>query len=318
VKKQSVLPRFIIILGTTESGSTAVYEYLAGRGDLNDPFMNSDYQLPHVPNGLMSLEAASEKAFHPGTADFALTQFENLVNRLSRSYSVWHTGKGFSKKLKLFEIATKDFIEEICAVNYPMHLEWRRLMRSPTQHFINLLKNRLQINEEVPNTRILVSQQKLVAAAKKMHNKIFQTDSLTRPVILDQAGSGWNPIESTKYFSNRKVILVTRDPRDQFVFIKKNKKGYSVEGFIDWYLELQRRLKNINDSVLINIRFEDFVINNKKMIDLICNHVSIDSNILSSYEPNLSKKNINIYQEFLSKEEIYKIEYSLSDYIDKK
>jgi hypothetical protein len=29
-------PKYIIVLGTTYSGSGAVYDYLAGRGDLHD------------------------------------------------------------------------------------------------------------------------------------------------------------------------------------------------------------------------------------------------------------------------------------------
>ena len=57
-------------------------------------------------------------------------------------------------------------------------------------------------------------------AAQTLHSKIFQSDHENLPVLLNQAGSGWNPIESTKYFLNRKVILVTRDPRDQFLEIK--------------------------------------------------------------------------------------------------
>ena len=57
-----------------------------------------------------------------------------------------------------------------------------------------------------------------------MHNKIFQSNAEGRPILLDQGGSGWNPIESTKYFSNCRIVLVTRDPRDQYVEIKHYKK----------------------------------------------------------------------------------------------
>ena len=55
-----VLPQYIIVLGTTYSGSGAVYDYLKGRDDLFDPLKGVEYQLPHMPNGLLSLEAVSE------------------------------------------------------------------------------------------------------------------------------------------------------------------------------------------------------------------------------------------------------------------
>jgi hypothetical protein len=134
-------------------------------------------------------------------------------------------------------------------------------------------------------------------------------------VLLDQAGSGWNPIESTKYFFNRKIILVTRDPRDQFVFMKINKNAHSLNGFIDWYKEMQFRLVSNKDPILINIKFEDFIINHERMTNLICNHLLINSNKQSSYDPNNSKKNIGKYKSFLSKNEIDEIEKNLSDFI---
>ena len=37
MNSQSNLMNYIIILGTTYSGSQAVFGYLSGRGDLNDP-----------------------------------------------------------------------------------------------------------------------------------------------------------------------------------------------------------------------------------------------------------------------------------------
>jgi len=182
-------------------------------------------------------------------------------------------------------------------------------------YFIGKLKNYLGIYEKIPNTRLLVSQEDLILAAQKLHNKLFQKNSGKRPILLNQAGSGWNPIESTKYFLNRKVILVTRDPRDQFAELKQFRKIISVDGFIDWYKELQRRLKEINNPNILFLSFEDFVNKNEKMVSVLCEHFSITSNILSSYDPNLSKKNIEKYQKILSKKEIDTIESSLSEYI---
>ncbi len=312
---KSNIPNYIIVLSTMNSGGGAIYDYLSARGDLHDPLKGSEYQLPQMPNGLMTLEAAAGNAFHPGTSDFALTQFEDAVGKLLRSHTIWKPGRGFINKLKLFEEAVNDFIQEISVINYPMHLEWHRLMRSPIQHFLSLIKDRFHIEEKILNTRILVSKEYLVKAAQKMHDKIFILNSSGTPVLLDQAGSGWNPIESTKYFFNRKIILVTRDPRDQFVFMKINKKAHSLNGFIHWYKEMQFRLESIKDPILINIKFEDFIIKHGVMTDIICNHLSINSNKKSSYNPKNSKKNIGKYKDFLSKIEINEIERNLSDFI---
>ena len=63
MKNNSNDPQYIIVLGTTFSGSGAVFDYLNGRGDLYEPLFGQEYLLPILPNGLMTLEAISDKAF---------------------------------------------------------------------------------------------------------------------------------------------------------------------------------------------------------------------------------------------------------------
>jgi len=317
MNSQSNLTNYIIVLGTTYSGSGAVYDYLSSRGDLHDPLQGIEYQLPQMPNGLMTLEAVAKNAFHPGTADYVLDQFEKITKKLSRSETLFRYGKDYASKMPSFEKVIAQFIEEVSAAKLPMRLHWHRSMQSqsPILYFISKLKNYLGLNMVMPTTRLLVSQDDLIVAAQKLHSKLFQKTSDKRPILLNQAGSGWNPIESTKYFLNRKVILVTRDPRDQFAELKQFRKTISVEGFIDWYKEMQRRLKEINNPNILCLCFEDFVNKNEKMVDLLCDHVSLATNNLSSYEANLSKKNIGKYQKILSQKEINIIEYSLSEYI---
>ena len=317
MNSQLTTTNFIIVLGTTYSGSGAVYEYLSSREDIHDPLQGIEYQLPQMPNGLMTLEAVAKNAFHPGTADFVLNQFEKLTKKLSRSETFFRYGKGYSTKIPSFEKEIEKFIDEICAVKLPMRLHWHRSMQSQSAilYFISKLKNYLGFNQALPHTRLLASSDDLIVAAQKLHSKLFEITSDKRPILLNQAGSGWNPIESTKYFLNRKVVLVTRDPRDQFAELKKIRKTISAEGFINWYEEMQRRLKEINNSNILRLCFEDFVIKNEKMVNVLCDHTSLTSNILSSYEPNLSKKNIGKYQKILSRKEIDIIENRLSEFM---
>lgn len=315
--KNLSMPSYIIILGTTYSGSGAIYDYLSGRGDLRDPLNGVEYQLPHMPNGLMTLEAIADKSFHAGTADFVLSEFINITQKLSRDRTAYRYGKSYKRMLPLFNEAIDEFIENISAAKLPMNLHWRRLMSGDSKilHFLSKLKYRLGIKVSTPLTRILVSREKFIDAAQKLNNKIFLKDDERQPVLINQGGSGWNPVESTKYFSNCKVLLVLRDPRDQFVEIKQYKKAKSIDGFIDWYKEMQFRLKAINNNNLLKINFEDFVKKNHQTTDLLCKHLSISTNVDSSYQPDLSRKNIGKYKKFLKIEEIDLIEKSLSEYI---
>lgn len=314
MKNNSDNPQYIIVLGTTFSGSGAVFDYLNGRGDLYEPLCGQEYLLPILPDGLMTLEAISDKAFDPATTEHALIQFENIANKLMNYWSKREDDK-LKKKLSLFKEAIEEFIDDVSLADFPMRLLWRELKQSTTQRILNKFKNRLGFKKKDTQTRLLVSQKKLVVAAQKMHNKMFLSNSEGHPILLDQGGSGWNPIESTKYYSNCKIVLVTRDPRDQFVEIKHYKKATSVKGFIDWYKEMQRRLKLINNPNILFIQFEDFVIKNKYFLDKLCNHMSISSNISSNYQPDLSKKNIGKFHQLLSKNELQTIESNLGEYI---
>ena len=314
MKKNLDKPQYIIVLGTTFSGSGAVFDYLNGRGDLYEPLFGQEYLLPILPNGLMTLEAVSDKAFDPATTEHALIQFKDIANKLM-NYWARREDVRLNQKLPLYKTAIDEFINDISFADFPMRLLWRELKQTPIQRILDKFKKRLGFRKKDPQTRLLVSQEDLVIAAKKMHNKMFKFHAEGRPILLDQGGSGWNPIESTKYYSNCKIVLVTRDPRDQFVEIKHYKKATSIKGFIEWYKEMQKRLKSIKNPNILKIQFEDFVLKNKDFSDKLCNHMSISSKITSSYVPDSSKKNIGKFHKILSKNEIEIIESNLREFI---
>ena len=308
-------PQYIIVLGTTGSGSGAVFDYLNGRKDLYNPMVGEEYPLPMLPYGLMSLEAIAGKAFDPATTEHAIIQFKSIADKLMHYWATGSESGELKKNLPLFKNAIDQFIEEISSADFPMRLFWRQLLESRTQNYFNKFKKYLGFKKKISKARLLVSQKDLIIAAQKMHNKMFCSYSNDCPVLLDQGGSGWNPIESTKYFLNCKIVLVIRDPRDQYAEIKQYKGATSVEGYIDWYNEMQRRLKLFNDPKILTVQFENFVKNNVKLTKILCDHMSITSSISSNYQSNLSKKNIGKYNQLLFKSEIELIENRLGQYI---
>ena len=78
---------------------------------------------------------------------------------------------------------------------------------------------------------------------------------------------------------------------------------------------MQQRLKQIKDVNLLHIQFEDFVYKNDKMLNELCNHMSLSPGVLSNYQADLSKDNIGKYKKSLSQKELNMIEHHLSAYI---
>ena len=307
-------PKYIIILGTTGSGSGAIFDYLNGRNDLYNPLGDQEYPLPMLPNGLMSLESISGKAFDPAITEYALIQFKFIAHQLMEYWFKRTKNDDLKKKIPLFKKEIDQFIKEISFGDFPMRLFWRELMETPEQYIFDRLKKRIGFKKKIPQSRLIVSQKDLIIAAQKLHNNMFCINSNGCPVLLDQGGSGWNPTESTKYFEDHKIVLVTRDPRDQFAELRQYKKAESVEGFIEWYGEMQRRLNLINDPNILIVKFEDFVMNNEQSIKKLCEHTAISPDIKSTYQSNLSKKNICKFSNLVMQNEIEKIERVFKEY----
>tara|TARA_Y100000389_G_scaffold205091_1_gene263014 strand:- start:7160 stop:8101 length:942 start_codon:yes stop_codon:yes gene_type:complete len=306
-KKNNKL-KYIIVLGTTFSGSSAVYDYLAGRGDLYNPLPEpKEYQLSQSPGGLMSLEAAAGNAFHHSIADHYLDQFWTLAKKLSHPTKRIDYGQGYSNYIPNFLTVIEKFLDEVTVARMPMELEWHKMFESNTQRLLRWLRARLDLKKIPEPTKILTSVDELVHAAQLMHDRLFYSSN-HQPVLLNQAGSGWNPVESTKYFSNRKVVLVTRDPRDQFAELKQFKKASNVKEFIKWFDQLQKRISIIDEKIVLKISFEEFIENNSATINLICKHFDLDYSVKSSFQSNLSKKNIDKYRDWLTYSEITQIE----------
>ena len=106
MKNNLDIPQYIIVLGTTFSGSGAVFDYLNGRGDLYEPLFGQEY-LPILPNGLMTLEAISDKAFDPATTEHAIIEFKDIANKLMNYWSSRKDDR-LNKKLPLFKDAIKE------------------------------------------------------------------------------------------------------------------------------------------------------------------------------------------------------------------
>jgi hypothetical protein len=298
-------PKYIIVLGTTYSGSGAVYDYLAGRGDLHDPLDGEEYQLPQVPNGLMTLEAVAGQAFHPATADYALVQFEAVVQRLARPRTWWRYGKNYAHKLPAFLSTIEQFCNDVSTAHQPMRLDWHKLMAETPYQAISRLKALIGVRASPPETRLLMNPSEVTSVAQKMHDKLFHPSvGDGGPVLLNQAGSGWNPLESTKYFANCKVVLVTRDPRDQFAEIRQHKKATDVDAFVDWHEPMQKRLSGLDDPRLLRIKFEDFVHDHTKNVNNICAHLRISRHYRSTYCPAQSSVNVGKYENFLEPSEV--------------
>lgn len=307
----------VIVLGTTYSGSGAVFDYLASRPDSFDPLMGEEYLLPQSPYGLMNLRSALGQSFHHSVAHHAADQFLWLAKRLYRTPTKFRYGKGYENHLPTFMDEVHRLIADATVARFPLKLEWTKTKRSNREHFLQWLSRKfLRLEPRAHGTWLPVSEEAFISLVQAMHQRLFGATKERGHsfALLNQAGSGWNPVNSTEFFANRKVIVVTRDPRDQFAELKIHKGASGVHEFTKWYEAMQERLRVENPDILM-VEFEAFVHRHERARRKIVDFIGISPATPSSYSPGDSKKNIGKFHSALSSEEVAVIEKNLARFV---
>jgi hypothetical protein len=147
--------------------------------------------------------------------------------------------------------------------------------------------------------------------------------------VLDQPFEGCNPVKSFKFFDNPKAIIVDRDPRDLYLFVKKflrprGREGYQIpcanaDEFIK-YTRLMHQtppdLHSNNDLLFIN--FESLIYDYENTIKKISNFTGLTDHAHKGkyFKPAHSRNNTQLFKKYGGfEDDIKKIESELSEYL---
>ena len=307
--------KIFVVLGTTRSGSGAIFDYLKGRQDSWTPFGDAEYFLPQIPYGFMQLRSALSEAFHYTVAHEAIIRFREVANQLAGpSLPGQHWG-GYEEALPGFTNEIDEFLSKLVDSRMSMRFTWDRMMaaRSGEGFLGRALRKSKMGKKPVAAERFLpLPHDEVLTLIRQMHDRLFSAGCADGQfTLLNQAGSGWNPHHSTEFFSHRKVLVSTRDPRDQFAELKKFKGSTEVEEYVKWFRNLQSRTVTGNPDVSY-VKFEDFVLDHEKLSQSILSFLDLAPSE-SNYVPEESEKNIGQFRRALSPAEIAVIESALRD-----
>ncbi|MDA8902794.1 hypothetical protein N9J15_03520 [Porticoccaceae bacterium] len=301
----------IILLGSGNSGSGAVKDYLCTRGDLFDPLGGAEFRLIQEKGGLSSLHASMTTEFHPEKASYAVFEFIELAKRLGNSSKKLSippkVGYGFATRIPNYESAIACFINDITDCSFGITtltdlldlgtLDWIRYMTGRTPKFSRYLKP-FPVTKEVFLERTSELFRHLF-----FENPADPKDKLG--YVFDQAGSFWSPTSSTQYFGeHRKVIVVSRDPRDIYTQQFKLYRG-GVSEFVKYYNSIMAHItsEELFSPCVLHIEFNSFVLDYDNEYIRLCDFLNIPHEITSKYDPKLSTKNVGVYKKFLAPEE---------------
>ena len=324
--------RTIGVCGNYSTGSSAYSDLLLEFEDAQ-VLDCVEFVFSYYPDGIETLDYHLNNYRKYMSSTAAISRFKKLV--------YWQSRK-FSSKKKISLILEKYF-NKIIQLSWKGHGYVDVLTRSPFEIFIKrflftlakiLRFNKLSLLYPAlfpHNLELSVMPDSFYTASKEFVSEILdemgrKPDLLT---VLDQPFEGCNPVKSFKYFENPKAIIVDRDPRDIYLYIKKflrprGREGFQVpcdkvEDFIEYFRIVHKSpsdLKNREDLMYIN--FENVIYDYENTIKKVTDFTGVfKHNHKGKYFiPARSRNNTQLFKKYSGFEsDIKKIENELTEYL---
>ena len=314
----------VIVLGSGNSGGGAVHDYLLSRKDFVSPFNAKEFRFINDPNGLHDFYFQLYKNFSVNGSALALNNFLQFSEDFYKSrYTVKNKILKKNFKKNIF-----DFIQNITLLKYNgaprFYLDSFNL-----QKFLSFQIQRRIFRSKSKNIKLLTmflpkDKQTFLKEAKVLIEKIIQNNlgkNKHKNIVVEQGGVFWKPIESTRFYGKRKIIIVTRDPRGIYWSMKRRKSlaypYYDVDTFIKWYKKIIDEAKLIrfkNNKLVKVIKFEKFINNFESESKKLSKFLNV-KHLENKFNLENSKKKLYEAKKYLDISEIKKIEKDLKNFL---
>lgn len=321
--------------GFSATGSSSVTDYLK-EFDENLVLDDFEFTIPYIPDGLQDLRYhLHDGGMRDISCDVAIKRFVSLYSGYPcREYQRATHGK--------FKRLSKEYIDSLIQLSWigqpspilnPLkHIVIRAFRKYKMLAFIHSIEEKAGHELNVyPLEKTLVSIYPDDFDEKTQKYIMAVLDAMGRTpdknVVLDQPFSGNNPQAAFPFFENPKAIVVERDPRDYYLFIKKflfkkgrrQLPGNNVKDFVTFYRKERENMPYKNkDPRILNIYFEDMIYRYEETTKIICDFCELDpaNRKRKLFAPELSINNTQVFKRYPEyAEDIQYIEEQLSEYL---
>ena len=259
-------------------------------------------------NGLIDLYN-SKNSFNYG---ITLEKFNRLCLILARKNFIKYGMNYDLNSNNSFTKIYKNFVNNISEINY---LSDAFVFNYENNFFQNILwkfYRKIGLNYRFKKYYIRPENEFFKKEIQSFINNFCESLTTKNYVILDQAIDPADWKEFSWMFTNAKLIVVDRDPRDIYVDYKKSKDVlFDPQSFIE-YFKKSRNNNSCDSSNVLNLRFEDLInnydFNARKIISFL--EIKNDNNF-SNYDISKSMKNIGIHKNYEIESDINFIEQKL-------
>lgn len=319
---------FIGVSGFSWSGSGAVIDYLMEFRE--NQVYTPEFLLAYHPDGLHDLDVnLNENCAKFLSSGVAIPRFRRIANSL-----LMEPTKGKAKQI------TEDYLDQLIQAKWIGLEQGQELLRN--RWFYNKVGMRIRNQiitrlspefcwkyKPYPLAEMEYSMypDNFLEKTQEYMNLIFSTIGLdiNQNIVLNQPFPGNNPIPYMKYFANSRAIVVDRDPRDVFVFLKYVFPGHSysvplkdVNAYCEYFKHMHKNLNvNLASSDVLYLQFEDLIYQYSNTANKIRSFLGLgeSSTPKKYFIPEESEANTQVFLKYGKSEEVKIIERQLSDYL---
>ena len=312
------------------SGAGLIFDYLLDRKDFISPFkeypdkdQQSEFRFIIDPGGLNSLYEGFYKNFSINNCAYVYDEFNKYLKKLSKLTIIEN-----NKKKKLYNNSffreIEKFKKKIIKTSYYGLPQFYRLGLGKKDRFLWKFTNKFKSAQESKFLQMVspVDEKIFINESKKLIDKVLYSlnNNKKKIVVIDQGANFWKPELSTIFYSNKKIILITRDPRSIFASMKLRKSlsypGHDVNIFINWYQSIISRIGSFKNSKnVLLIKYESFIINHYKESKKLLKFLKVKEVKKNRFDIDESRKNIYKADKVLTKKEKHLIETKLKKYL---
>ena len=146
-----------------------------------------------------------------------------------------------------------------------------------------------------------------------------------KDIVLNQPFPGNNPVPYMQYYKDAKAVVVDRDPRDVFVFLKYVFPGHSysvplenVNVFCEYYEHMHKNLNTTLDHPdVLYLQFEDLIYHYDESTGQIQQFLKLAApeHARQYFQPEQSEANTQVFLKYGKSDEISVIEKKLGKYL---
>lgn len=321
------------VVGYGCTGASACVDFLKELGYFQYLSNASEFQLIKMSDGLIDLHYHLVEDTRPLAQNTAIKRFLKIYKNpgLANINKITH---------RKFKVLIKEYIDDLCDIKWngrssldPCDIRRKNdsiyfsKINSAINYFLRLFSYKFHFPRYSVRYYTQLTHSEFCEKTKNFLSRLLVELKFdkSKNILLEQIVDACNPTLGLDYFSDCKIIVIDRDPRDIYIlkkYIYKNSPPFiptnnSVDEFISFY-KMQRKEKDLSKNILY-LNFEDLIYKYDDTTRVICDFLGIkynSNNKFKIFNPSDSIANTNLSTKLPQyKGEIEEICNKLAEYL---